>query len=147
MESIIKSILQTAGAKKECKRVGRGSASGYGRTAGRGHEGQRSRGNIRVSHLIKQALKVRKIRKKAGINKILYADYEITANSLSKDLLNILNKCENPQSILVEIAKYYQFTYDNNTIVKHLCQIFNIPHYIKTINIIGFGSNNIKLHI
>lgn len=38
-----------AGAKKERKRVGRGIAAGGGKTAGRGHKGQRSRsgGNMR----------------------------------------------------------------------------------------------------
>jgi large subunit ribosomal protein L15 len=32
-----------AGAKKAAKRVGRGSGSGLGKTAGRGHKGQKSR--------------------------------------------------------------------------------------------------------
>lgn len=42
-------IGPAAGSKKERKRVGRGIAAGGGKTAGRGHKGQRSRsgGNVR----------------------------------------------------------------------------------------------------
>lgn len=36
------------GAKKDAKRVGRGIGSGYGKTAGRGHKGQKSRSGGKV---------------------------------------------------------------------------------------------------
>ena len=36
-------LRSTAGARKTRKRVGRGEASGWGKTCGRGHKGQKSR--------------------------------------------------------------------------------------------------------
>ena len=36
-------LSPAAGSKKDRKRVGRGSGSGVGKTAGRGHKGQKSR--------------------------------------------------------------------------------------------------------
>lgn len=45
----LNSLSPAPGAKKDAKRVGRGIGSGYGKTAGRGHKGQKSRsgGTIR----------------------------------------------------------------------------------------------------
>jgi len=39
----LNTIKPAEGAKKEARRVGRGIGSGFGKTAGRGHKGQRSR--------------------------------------------------------------------------------------------------------
>jgi large subunit ribosomal protein L15 len=39
----LNSISPAEGSKKDRKRVGRGIGSGYGKTAGRGHKGQKSR--------------------------------------------------------------------------------------------------------
>jgi len=39
----LNTIKPGEGAKKESRRVGRGIGSGFGKTAGRGHKGQRSR--------------------------------------------------------------------------------------------------------
>ena len=39
----LNSIKPADGAKRSPKRVGRGGGSGYGKTAGRGHKGQKSR--------------------------------------------------------------------------------------------------------
>jgi large subunit ribosomal protein L15 len=41
-------LVPTAGAKKAKKRVGRGQATGVGKTCGRGHKGQKSRGKGKV---------------------------------------------------------------------------------------------------
>ena len=48
-EMQLNSLSPAPGAKKDAKRVGRGIGSGYGKTAGRGHKGQKSRsgGNVR----------------------------------------------------------------------------------------------------
>ena len=49
MKARLNTISGAAGSRKTKKRVGRGIAAGGGKTAGRGHKGQRSRsgGNIR----------------------------------------------------------------------------------------------------
>ena len=39
----LNSIKPASGSKRAAKRVGRGTGSGYGKTAGRGHKGQKSR--------------------------------------------------------------------------------------------------------
>lgn len=45
----LNSLSPAPGSKKDAKRVGRGIGSGYGKTAGRGHKGQKARsgGSIR----------------------------------------------------------------------------------------------------
>ena len=45
----LNTLSPAPGAKKDSKRVGRGIGSGYGKTAGRGHKGQKARsgGSIR----------------------------------------------------------------------------------------------------
>lgn len=45
----LNTLSPAPGAKKDAKRVGRGIGSGYGKTAGRGHKGQKSRsgGSVR----------------------------------------------------------------------------------------------------
>ena len=49
MKARLNTLQPAAGSKKTKKRVGRGIAAGGGKTAGRGHKGQRSRsgGNLR----------------------------------------------------------------------------------------------------
>jgi len=44
----LNSLSPAPGAKKDAKRVGRGIGSGYGKTAGRGHKGQKSRSGGKV---------------------------------------------------------------------------------------------------
>ncbi len=44
--SILGSLANNKGAVKEKKRVGRGPSSGHGKTAGRGHKGQRQHGKV-----------------------------------------------------------------------------------------------------
>ena len=43
-------LISVRNAHKKAKRVGRGESSGYGKTSGRGHKGQKSRksGNVRI---------------------------------------------------------------------------------------------------
>lgn len=43
LSCLANSLQPAAGSRKTVKRVGRGSGSGYGKTAGRGHKGQKSR--------------------------------------------------------------------------------------------------------
>ena len=45
----LNSLSPTAGSRKAAKRVGRGIGSGLGKTAGRGHKGQKSRTGGKVS--------------------------------------------------------------------------------------------------
>ena len=44
----LNSISPARGSKKEKKRVGRGSSSGWGKTSGRGQKGQKSRSGVAI---------------------------------------------------------------------------------------------------
>ena len=46
----LNNLSPAPGAKKDAKRVGRGIGSGTGKTAGRGHKGQKSRSGGKVRH-------------------------------------------------------------------------------------------------
>ena len=43
----LNALMDNFGARADVKRVGRGMASGYGKTAGRGHKGQKARSGSR----------------------------------------------------------------------------------------------------
>lgn len=43
----LNALMDNFGARKDTKRVGRGMGSGYGKTAGRGHKGQKARAGSR----------------------------------------------------------------------------------------------------
>jgi large subunit ribosomal protein L15 len=43
----LNALMDNFGARKDIKRVGRGLGSGYGKTAGRGHKGQKARAGSR----------------------------------------------------------------------------------------------------
>lgn len=43
----LNALMDNLGARKDIKRVGRGMGSGYGKTAGRGHKGQKARAGSR----------------------------------------------------------------------------------------------------
>lgn len=45
----IGNLSYSEGAKKKRKRIARGQGSGYGRTATRGHKGQKSRSGVKIS--------------------------------------------------------------------------------------------------
>lgn len=67
------------GARKTRKRVGRGSASGYGKTAGRGTKGQNSRsgGGVRPYFEGGQLPLVRRLPYKRGFTNIFRVSYSV----------------------------------------------------------------------
>ena len=71
-------LSPAAGSKKERKRVGRGTASGQGKTAGMGHKGQKARagGGMRVGFEGGQMPLQRRIPKR-GFNNIFATEYAI----------------------------------------------------------------------
>ena len=56
------------GAKKKRKRVGRGTASGHGKTSGRGMKGQKARGSVRLGFEGGQTPLYRRLRKRRGVS-------------------------------------------------------------------------------
>ena len=48
-------LSPAAGSKKEVKRIGRGAGSGQGKTAGKGHKGQKARAGRGMRPVLKAA--------------------------------------------------------------------------------------------
>ncbi len=65
-------------AAKECKRIGRGNGSGNGKTAGKGHKGQKARsgGGVRIGFEGGQMPLMRRIPKR-GFNNVFATKYAI----------------------------------------------------------------------
>ncbi len=57
------------GAKKDRKRVGRGTGSGHGKTSTRGHKGQKARNTVRVGFEGGQTPLYRRVPKRRGLGK------------------------------------------------------------------------------
>lgn len=70
-------LKPSPGARTERKRVGRGTSSGYGKTAGRGTKGQRARGNIRPGFEGGQHPLYTRMSYKRGFTNIFKTVYEI----------------------------------------------------------------------
>ncbi len=69
-------LRQSAGAKRNRKRVGRGPGSGWGTNAGRGQKGQRSRGNVRVGFEGGQIPLVRRVPHLRGFKNFTRVEFE-----------------------------------------------------------------------
>ena len=79
-------LTYTEGARKERKRIGRGHASGQGKTAGKGHKGQnaRSGGGVRLGFEGGQTPLFRRLPKR-GFTNINHKEYAIVnLDSLNK---------------------------------------------------------------
>ncbi len=63
----IDELRPAAGAKKQRKRVGRGMASGHGKTSTRGMKGQKARGQVRPGFEGGQTPLYRRLRKQRGM--------------------------------------------------------------------------------
>ena len=57
----LNTIKPAAGSKKNRRRVGRGIGSGLGKTAGRGHKGQKARAGLKKARLVPNDAKRAKI--------------------------------------------------------------------------------------
>lgn len=124
-------LSPAAGSTKEVKRIGRGHASGQGKTAGKGHKGQwaRSGGGVRPGFEGGQTALARRMPKR-GFNNIFATEYAVVnvsdledrfengavvdaealieAGLLKKTLdgIKVLGKGEITKSITVKAAKF-----------------------------------------
>jgi len=75
----LQNLRPPKGARKSRKRVGRGTASGYGKTSGRGTKGQNSRsgGGVRPYFEGGQLPLVRRLPHKRGFNNIFKVRYSV----------------------------------------------------------------------
>ena len=104
----LNSIKPAAGAKKARRRVGRGIGSGLGKTAGRGHKGQKSRagGFHKVGFEGGQMPLQRRLPKRGFKSASLKYNAEVTLADLEKFALDEVDLLALKQAGLVgEIAK------------------------------------------
>jgi len=91
----LNTIKPAAGAKAARKRVGRGMGSGWGKTAGRGHKGQKSRsgGQVQIGFEGGQMPIQRRLPKRGFRSKMANTIEEIRLNELNNieaDVIDIL---------------------------------------------------------
>jgi len=104
----LNSIKPAAGAKHAKRRVGRGIGSGLGKTAGRGHKGQKSRsgGFHKVGFEGGQMPLQRRLPKRGFKSHLLKFNAEVTLSDIERLGLNEINVAILKKSGLVpEIAK------------------------------------------
>lgn len=68
-------LSDNPGATKNCKRVGRGTGSGFGKNAGGGHKGQKSRSGVAVKGFEGGQMPLHRRLPKRGFNNIFRKDY------------------------------------------------------------------------
>jgi len=73
----INQLADRPGANKNKRRLGRGSASGKGKTAGRGHNGQKSRSGVSIKGFEGGQMPFYRRLPKRGFNNIFRKEYEI----------------------------------------------------------------------
>ncbi len=73
----INQLADRPGASKNKRRLGRGSASGKGKTAGRGHNGQKSRSGVSIKGFEGGQMPFYRRLPKRGFNNIFRKEYEI----------------------------------------------------------------------
>lgn len=79
-------LKPTAGSRKERKRVGRGQSSGWGKTSGRGHKGQRARsgGGVRPGFEGGQNPLIRRLPKRGFTNPTRVEYAEVNVDKLNR---------------------------------------------------------------
>lgn len=85
----LNNLYNNPGSKKPRKRVGRGMASGKGKTAGHGVKGQKSRAGVAINGFEGGQMPIFKRLPKRGFNSLRPNPYEVITTS---DLNNLIEK-------------------------------------------------------
>ena len=85
MNMLLNTIAPAEGANKDRKRVARGIGSGFGKTAGRGHKGQKSRtgGYHKVGFEGGQMPLHRRLPKRGFVSRLAYRNVEVRLDTLN----------------------------------------------------------------
>ncbi|MDR2647365.1 MAG: 50S ribosomal protein L15 [Oscillospiraceae bacterium] len=78
-------LSPVAGSTKERKRVGRGHGSGQGKTAGKGHKGQKARGGVKGAAFEGGQLPLARRLPKRGFNNIFRTEHAIVNLSVLEE--------------------------------------------------------------
>ena len=123
-------ILENTVSFKRSKRVGRGIGSGKGKTAGRGHKGQKSRSGVAIKGFEGGQMPIYKRLPKRGFNNIFALKYyTLTLNQIQSFIDN--NKIDANKEIDLEVLS-------KANIIKSSC---------KAVKILGNGDIKVKINI
>ena len=111
MNSLLNELKPNAGSKADKKRVGRGGASGTGKTCGRGHKGQKSRtgGTIQVGFEGGQMPLQRRLPKVGFTSRVSSITSQVTLSQLDK---------LSEKDITIDVLKKYNLVTKNISRVK-----------------------------
>lgn len=112
----LNNLTPAKNSKRPRKRVGRGNASGWGKTCGRGHKGQKSRSGGSIPDWFEggQMPFVRRLPKR-GPSKVAH-------KHITYDVVNVetLNRFENGRIVTLEILREARIIHGENARVKIL---------------------------
>lgn len=125
----LNSIKPAEGSKHAARRVGRGIGSGLGKTAGRGHKGQKSRsgGYHKVGFEGGQMPLQRRLPKRGFKSQLLKYNAEITLTTLSRlDLAEVDVLALKQAGVVAQIAK--------------VVKVINTGELTKAVKLTGIGA-------
>jgi len=99
-------LRPAAGAKKDRKRVGRGTSSGHGKTSTRGHKGQKARNTVRPGFEGGQTPLYRRVPKRRGIGKSA-GNEGILRRTYSELNVSVLERFEAGTEVTPELLKQH----------------------------------------
>lgn len=125
-------IIAASRKIKKPKRVGRGESSGWGKTAGRGHKGQKARksGNVRFGFEGGQNPLINKLPKR-GFTRMQ------PNNEIAVNIDRLCNKIKANSVVTIELLKKLNIIKSNIKKIK----ILNTPNKIHLLNIKGHSSS------
>lgn len=111
-------ILDNTGSLKKSKRLGRGIGSGKGKTAGRGHKGQKSRSGVAIKGFEGGQMPIYRRLPKRGFNNKFSVTYQAVNLNKIQQLIN--DKKIDPNKVInIEV-------FINNGVIKNSNQLIKI---------------------
>ncbi|WP_068268849.1 50S ribosomal protein L15 [Caviibacter abscessus] len=138
----INELRPAEGSKKERKRIGRGHGSGWGKTAGKGHNGQKQRSGSYVSAAFEggQMPLIRRIPKRGFSNSAFKKDMIVL------NLKDIVDKFEDGETVAIETLVEKGVLKNPRFIVKYTEGGLRDREYTSILKVIGDAQVDKKLN-
>lgn len=138
----INELRPAEGSKKERKRIGRGHGSGWGKTAGKGHNGQKQRSGSYVSAAFEggQMPLIRRIPKRGFSNSAFKKDMIVL------NLKDIVDKFEDGETVTLETLVEKGVLKNPRFIIKYTEEGLRDREYTSILKVIGDAQVDKKLN-
>lgn len=138
----INELRPAEGSKKERKRIGRGHGSGWGKTAGKGHNGQKQRSGSYVSAAFEggQMPLIRRIPKRGFSNSAFKKDMIVL------NLKDIVDKFEDGETVSLETLVEKGVLKNPRFIIKYTEEGLRDREYTSILKVIGDAQVDKKLN-